>query len=206
MKRKITAVLALAALSALVVLPAGDAVAKKKKKKPPVCAPYAPGEQGADAETVVVTDAHTADAPLAVPISLDAYFLEGIDGAAPSAVVNAQVDSAAASAGLYVTFEFQPRRDYDLWAYFADGGEAASSHGFNPIVEAHLGPPSPFDPSNTSSNHAGESKADSENLVGVITADCAGYTIEATNYFGEGGDFELKLWLGEGVTEPGVPA
>jgi len=178
---------------------------KKGCKKPPVaCAPYTPGEMGASAETLAVTDAHTAEAPLLVPITLDADFDEGLQGRT-SSIFNVQVDSASSSAGLYVTFEFDTRRDYDLYAYWPDGSEAASSHGFNPLAEAQAPEPVPFDPSNTRTNHAGETTASSENLVGVITPDCGGYTIEAANFFGEGGDFEVKVWLGEGTTEPLAP-
>lgn len=205
-KKAFAAALTAALVAGALVAPAGDAVAKKKKKKksPPVvaCAPYAPGELGAAAETITVTDAHTAEAPLVHPITLGQDFDEGLQGDAPKATINVQVDSAASSAGLYTLFEFDTRRDYDLYAYWPDGSEAASSHGFNPIVEAHVGDPSPYDPSNTSANHAGETTASSESLVGVITPDCGGYTIEAYTYFGEGGDFELKFWLGEGTTDP----
>ena len=207
MSKKTFAVLVTASLLATIIaLPAGDAVAKKKKKKPkpPVCAPYVPGEQGLEAETVIVTDAHTAEAPLAHPISLGASVDETGLTEPPTATVNVQVDSAAVTAGLYVTFEFDTHRDYDLWAYFPDGRGAASAHGFQPLIDTR-GQPEPADQSNTASNHAGESTATSENLVGVITPDCGGYTVEAYTYFGEGGDFELKIWLGEGTTEPGVP-
>jgi hypothetical protein len=202
-KRMISVLITSSLLVALVSVPIGDATAKKKKKKKaPACAAYVPGELGAEAEHVVVTDAHTAEKPLAYPISLDPNVDEGATGDPPTANVNAQVDSKAASAGLYVTFEFQSYRDYDLWAYFPDGSGAASAHGFQPLIDTQG---TPADLSNTESNHAGESAAESENLVGVITPDCGGYTISATNYFGEGGEFELKLWLGEGKTEPGVP-
>ena len=192
-------------LAAFVAAPASDALAKKKKPK--ACAAYAPGELGAGAETVVVTDAQTAEAPLAVPITLGPAFDEGIleitgAGETPRAYVNVQVDSKAASAGLYATFEFQTHRDYDFWAYLADGSAAASAHGFQPLIDTKG---TAADQSNTASNHAGESTATSENIVGLITSDCGGYTLEASTYFGEGGDFEIKLWLGEGTTAPGVP-
>jgi len=205
-RRTLSVLITGALLASFVAVPVGEATAKKKKKKkkPPVCAAYTPGELGAEAEHVVVTDAHTEEKPLAYPISLDANFDEGITGDPPTANVNVQVDSKAASSGLYVTFEFQSHRDYDLWAYFPDGAGAASAHGFQPAMDTQGAPP-PADLSNTASNHAGESTAESENLVGVITPDCGGYTVSATTYFGEGGDFELKLWLGEGKTEPGVP-
>lgn len=207
MRRSFTVLLTGALLASLIALPAGDALAKKKKKKAPACAAFVPGELGVEAETLKVTDAHTADAPLLAPISLDAAFDEGIlefvgAGETPRAYFNVQVDSAAPTAGLYVTWEFQTHRDYDLWAYFSDGSAAASAHGFQPMMDTKG---TPADQSNTASNHAGESTADSENLVGVTTPDCGGYTIESSTYFGEGGDFEVKVWLGDAVTEPGVP-
>jgi len=187
---------------------------KGKKKgctKPPVqsCAPYAPGELGTDKPLVTVTDAATAEAPVEQTITL-AESVADVDlvGAAsePSYdYFNVQVDSAAPSAGLYATFEFDTRRDYDLYARWPDASEAASSHGFNSADEAEAPEPVPFDPSNQRTNHAGESKADSENLVGLITSDCGGYTIEVVNWLGEGGDFTVKLWLGEGTTEPLAP-
>jgi hypothetical protein len=125
-------------------------------------------------------------------------------GETPRAIFNVQVDSALESAGLYVTFEFDSHRDYDLYGYFPDGKVAASSHGFQPAMETN-DLPDDVDQSNTDSNHGGESTATSENLVGIITPDCGGYTLEFSSYLAEGGDFEVKLWLGEGVTVPGAP-
>lgn len=176
---------------------------KKGCKKPPVaCAPVSPAAAGADKPTVVVTDAATAEAPLEQAITLEADFDEGLRGEAVADHFNVLVDSASPTAGLYVAFEFPMRRDYDLWTYWPDNSVAASSHGFNPLVEAKTGSPVPYDVSNTSNNHAGESLADSENIIGLITPDCGGWTLGFENYFGEGGEFKIKLWLGEGTTEP----
>lgn len=202
-KRTMATVLTAALVFSAFVAPAAEA--KKKKKKPPVaaCAAYAPGELGAEAETVVVTDAATAEAPATHAFAIDANFTEGLETLAgmetPTQYVNVQVDSAAAAAGLYVTWEFSARRDYDLYARHQDGSEAASSHGFSPAIETQG---TQADVSNTETNHAGETKADSENIVGLTTADCGGYTFQLKNYFGEGGDHELKIWLGEGTTDP----
>ena len=202
MKRTLSVVLAAGLVAAAIVAPAADAAAKKKKKSPPACAPYEPGEQGTDKPTVTVTDAHTAEAPLEQTVTLAQSFADFVLVQDPGVdFFNVQVDSAAASAGLYLTFEFPTRRDYDLYVRWPDGSEAASSHGFNPLAEAHVGPPSPIDPSNTSGNHAGETTASSENIIGLITPDCGGYTIEAQNWLGEGGEFAIKLWLGEGTNE-----
>lgn len=204
MKKTLAVVMAVALVGAAF---AGPVEAKKKKKKkkpkPPVCQAYAPGELGAEAETLVVTDEATEEAPAIFEFSLDAYFFEGLAastlGQPPQATVNVQLDSASESAGLYALFEFDSRRDYDLWAYWPNGNEGASSHGFNPLIETQG---QPVDQSNTASNHAGETTASSEAIVGLTTPDCDGYTFQMTNYLGEGGDFELKLWLGEPQTEP----
>lgn len=210
MNRRICSiVLALGLIVSGAVAGPAAAAKKKKPKPPPPCAAYEPGELGAEADTLVVTDSHTAEAPLTHAFSLDPAFDEGVAeavgvGHTPHHYVNVQVDSAAAAAGLYVTWEFPTNRDYDLWAYNADGTAAASSHGFQPLI-ATKGQPGQADQSNTASNHGGESTATSENLVGIITPDCEGYTVDMATYFGEGGDFELKIWLGEGKTAPGVP-
>lgn len=213
-KRVCSIVLALGlVVSGVLAGPATAAKKKKPKPKPAVCAAYTPGELGAEAEKLVVTDAHTAEAPLTHAFSLGAAFDEGLFDivneeagtplpGTPHHSVNVQVDSAAASAGLYVTWEFQSHQDYDLWAYNPDGTAAASSHGFQPLIDTAG---TEADQSNTASNHAGESTATSENIVGVITPDCGGYTLDMATYFGQGGDYELKIWLGEGKTEPGVP-
>jgi len=209
-KRLCSVVLALGLVASGAI--AGPAVAKKKKpKKPAACAAVTPAEAGKDKPTVVVTDAATADAPVVQKVSLDesvadADLIGELPDAGPLAsshdYFNVQVDTNLPSAGLYATFQFAEHRDYDLWAYFSDGKVAASSHGFQPALPTKG---TQADISNTATNHGGESKSNSENLVGIITPDCGGYTIETANWLGEGGDLEVKLWLGEGVTEPGAP-
>ncbi|MDQ3982338.1 MAG: hypothetical protein M3271_06610 [Actinomycetota bacterium] len=204
MNKRICSIVLAGGLVASAVLAAPATAAKPKK-----CKPYVAGEMGAEAETVVVKDAHTAEAPLTHAFNLGPAFDEGIGAAVgqdmtPHYNLNVQVDPKAKTTGLYVTWEFQTHRDYDLWAYNADGTAAASSHGFQPLIDTK-GQPPPADQSNTASNHGGESTATSENLIGIITQDCGGYTLDMTTYFGEGGDFELKVWLGEGTTAPGVP-
>ena len=179
----------------------------KKSPKPgkpaAACGTLEPADAGAGAPTVKVTDAHNAEAPLVQPIELEQRFDEGLMSDAVPTSVNVQVDSKLKEVGLYATLEFPTRRDYDLWAYFpgSPNEEAASSHGFNPLAETQ-GSGAPIDPSNTATNHGGETTATSENLVGILTPDCGGYTITAYNYFGEGGELELKLWLGEVAYDP----
>ena len=188
----------------------------KKSPKPgkpsAACAPLTPAAAGAEAPSVTLTDAATADKPLVQPLTLEQRFDEGIPAAigapgsseAAPASVNVLVDTASKGPiGLYATLEFPERRDYDLFAYWpgTENEEAASSHGFQPLIETQ-GAPGPADQSNTGTNYGGESHVDSENLVGILTPDCGGYTISAYTYLGEGGDMELKLWLGEAKYNP----
>ncbi len=211
LKKTLATVIAVGLVAGAFAAP--PAAAKKKKKKPPAaCAAYVPGELGAAAPTVVLTDTATEAAPVVQKIELGESIGDisqgiGADEAAflgaTQAVFNVQVDSANPTAGLYVLVEFPERRDYDLWLRWPSGVEAASSHGFNPAIEANFEDPVfGINPSNTSTNHAGESTASSEKVVGVITPDCGGYTIDVQNWLGEGGEFEVKVWLGEGTTEP----
>ena len=200
---------AVVGMSALVLgaFVAGPADAKKRKKKPAACYEFQQGENGTDKPTLKVTDAATEAAPAVQPISLGPEFTEGIveaigGPANPSEYFNVQVDSAAKEAGLYILFEFDERRDYDLNVFHTDGSYAARSHGFQPVlginetVDAEQG---------NLGGHAGESTTHSEKIVGLRTSDCGGWTVSADNYFGEGGDFEVKVWLGDMVNDPQAP-
>ena len=171
----------------------------KKKKKPKVCAPYQPGEKGTDKPLVTVTDAHTEEAPLVQKVTLDESAADFVPVMEPgSDAFNVQVDSAAKEAGLYILFEFPSRRDYDLELWYDDGSYAARSHDFNLLY-------SPAPQTYSNEGHAGESSDSYEKIVGVRTPDCAGYTAEAVNWLGEGGEFEIKVWLGEVVNDPLAP-
>lgn len=173
----------------------------KGPKAPQSCAPLAAGPMGAGAETFTVTDAATAEAPLEVPVKLDMSLADlDFEGVLPAPfdptqqIVNIQVDPAAAEAGLYLTFEFPQRRDYDLFLRHNDDSEAASAHGFNTAIET------PFH--NTKTNHAGESTSTSEKIIGLRTTDCGGYTLEVNNWLGEGGNMVVKAFLGEIKNDP----
>lgn len=168
-----------------------------KTPPPAACAPFAPGEAGADKPTITLTDAATADKPVEQKVTLEQSTADFTPTDASYDYFNVVVDSAAASAGLYATFEFPTRRDYDLDLLHPDGSFAARSHGFNPIAEIYSLPPY-----QDREGHGGDSTDHSESLVGITTPDCAGWTVQATNWFGEGGEMTVKLWLGEGKIEP----
>lgn len=175
-----------------------DAKKKKKKKAPPVCAPYVPGELGADQPLVTLTDAATAEAPVIQTVSLDPSAANFLPTDPTTAFFNVQVDPAAAESGLYARMTFDTNRDYDLWLRYADGSAGASSHEFNTLFVGSTYPPGV--PTNES--HGNESTASSEGFVGIRSADCAGWTIEVQNWLGEGGDFDVELWLGEATIDP----
>jgi hypothetical protein len=196
--RKLIALALIGGLLAGANLPA-EAKKRKKKKKPPACAEFVPGGNGAGQPTVVLTDAATEAAPVEQAVTLDpsvADLTQGVTSAS-YAYFNVQVDSAAPEAGLYALFEFPDRRDYDLYLRHPDGSEAASSHGFNPVAEV-----SQQNLNNTESNHGGETTAGSEALIGIKTPDCGGWTVEAQNWLGEGGEMTIKLWLGPVQIDP----
>jgi hypothetical protein len=175
----------------------GPAEAKKKKKKkpplPPACAAYEPGEQGAEAELVVVTDAHTAEAPLEITIE-QGPGLVASQVARSHVFKNIQVDTALTEAGLFVRYEFPAYEDHDLYVNYSDGTVAAQAAGFNPIVEA--------EPVNEGTSIGGHSERGAEQVDGVRTADCAGYTADFDNFLGEGGEYTVNLWLGEAENDP----
>ena len=208
MNKRICAFVLTGGLVASAVIAGPATAAKKKKPKPPapapaVCAAYTPGELGAEKPTVVVTDAATEAAPLEQKVTLDRsdanYDLVG-DGTGPFAIAsdffNLQVDTANADAGLYVYIEFPERRDYDIDLSYPDGSYAARSHDGTTLLGTGQG---------VNGGHAGESTTTSEKIVGVRTSDCGGYTLETSNWFGEGGEITVQMWLGAVANEPLAP-
>ncbi len=174
---------------------------KKKCPKPPkpaACRAFEPGEAGQGQPTVVLTDAATEQAPAKQTVTLARstanVFVVGGD---PSfAYFNIQVDSANADAGLYVMIEFPTRRDYDLNLLHTDGSYAARARTFNTTYPTGVA---------STPGHGGEGTDTYEKLVGIRTADCGGWTLAAENHFGEGGNFDIKLWLGEAKIDPQPP-
>lgn len=196
MKKSLVVMIMAALVASAFVAPAADA--KKKKKKPAACAAYVPGEQGAEAESFVVTDAHTAEAPLEVTVTHAAP----PDSFGASFFSNIQVDSAASEAGLYISYEFAVYEDHDLYVYYPDGTEAAVVGGFNPA---------PFIPANEvfatdGTGSGGHSEQGAEVLDGLRTPDCGGYTVDFHGFLTEGGEYTARVWLGEIVNDPAPPA
>lgn len=177
-----------------------EAAKKKKKKKVPACAAYTPTEWGADQPINIVTDKHTAEAPLVLELETH----EGLGSSSPSApeedptnpisrvFSNVQVDSTAATTGLWATLEYQFPLDYDLYVRGDDGVGLAYSAGFVPGV-----------PFLDGTGSGGETGQGTENILGLTTADCTGYLVDVISAATPGGTVTLKLWLGEAAYVPG---
>ena len=180
----------------------GACPGKKKPKKPapPVaaaCPAYTPGEEGAEAETTVVTADATEEKPIEVAIEAPPGVPEVALG---HAFHNIQVDASGSEGGFFARYEFPVYEDHDIYLNYADGSEAAHAGGFNPApVPVALGC---CDGTGT----GGHSEQGAEVLDGIRTADCAGYTLDMASFMSEGGEMTLKLWLGEPENDPAAPA
>jgi hypothetical protein len=183
---------------------ASPADAAKKKKKPPVCAPYTPTEWAAEEPINVVTDKHTEEAPLVIEIDAPAGLGSSsgdapndepteLHGAPAHSFLNVQADSALPETGLYATLEYTFPFDYDLWVRGDDGTAVAGSAGFAPGV--------PFFDGTGSGGHTGQG---TENIDGLTTADCTGYLVDIVSATTPGETVTLKLWLGEAAYVPGA--
>jgi hypothetical protein len=153
------------------------------------CSPYVPGEMGADVEepTTVITDAATEEEPIEMEFAFGpAAGNIGVD-TTDEAFHNIQVDSKAKEVGLWVRLESPVTDDPDLYVYWDNGTVAAQATGFNQA---------PFGPLDGTGN-GGHSGIGYEQIDGIGTADCTGYTLRLLNWLGFGGTYTLKLWLGD---------
>ena len=185
------AVLAAAGLlvGAFAAAPA-DAAKRKKKPAPPPCAAYEPGTEGADLETVVITDAATKDAPVEIKIAAPPGIGVGGEEATETfighAYSNIQIDSAVPGAPLTLRLEMPAMEDYDLYLLNNDSTEAARAAGFNPAPVVY-----------NDTGAGGHTEEGAEMIDAFVTDDCQGFTVESATASGMGGELLLKAWLGE---------
>jgi hypothetical protein len=168
-----------------------------KPPKPPVaagCAPYAPGEEGAKAPTSLVTAEFTEAKPLEVAITAPSTADDVI-----SAYQNIQVGPGAGDVGLFARYEFPMEEDHDIYLNYASGSEAAHAGGFNP---APVVPQLPVVGGTDGTGGGGHSEQGAEQIDGIKTAPCGGYTLDMQSFLSPGGDMTLKLWLGPVENEP----
>lgn len=178
-------------LGAFVAAPAD---AKKKKKKPKACPAYTTPSWAEGAETSIVTDAATADAPIEVEITTEpgAGFTSagepgGTTGHATFKYHNIVVDSAAATANLFARIEYPPVWDYDLFLRYPDGIALAYEADFNPATGAG---PTPI-----GGNEGAHPEPGAGQIDGAASLDCTGYSLEIASATSAGGAVTLKLWL-----------
>lgn len=195
-KRALSMLMVVALMGGLVATSALDASAAKKKK-PKKCKAFKPGELGAEAETSKITSKATEDAPVEVTLATEPGF--GIGGNAITAsnishvYQNIQVDPKTKKTGLYVRLEMPHGTDYDIYLMNPDGTEAAHAAGFNPIPHEEIG---------DGTGTGGHSEETAEQLDGILSKDCQGYTLDIGNATGPGGDVTLKMWLGKATYDP----
>jgi hypothetical protein len=160
---------------------------KKKKKGKSGCPAMTPHEKGAEAETTVVTEEATEEKPIEVPITAPQGLFPATTG---DVYHNIQVDTSGGEKGLFVRYEFPEYEDLDLYLYEAGNDEAvAQAAGFNQA---------PFVPGETDgTGNGGHSEMGAEQVDGHPSADCAGFTAEMHSFLTEGGEYTLKIWLGE---------
>jgi hypothetical protein len=163
--------------------------------EPATCPAYVPGEEGAEAPTTVVTDTATAEAPIEVAVEMP-----GAAGAVSpddtSVFHNIQVDTTAESAGLWVRFEMTEGEDLDIYLHYNDGSHAAGAAGLNPAPEDTPAADGQDDA------HGGHTEMTAEQLDGIGTPDCGGYTLEMQSFSNPPGEHALLLWLGDTGCEP----
>ena len=172
-------------LGAIVV---GPAEAKKK------CAKYVAPDWAADAETSIVTDKATADAPIEIELQTgpgagftNADYPGDETGHIEHAFQNVVVDTTAKSANLFAAIEFVPAFDYDLFLRLPAGPSVAYEADFNP---ATVNGPTGVGASESAHAEPGLSQID-----GYPIPDCYGYTVDVASGIAPGGAVTLKLWL-----------
>lgn len=172
----------------------GACPGKPKPPPAPACPSYVPGEKGAEAETVIVTDAATQEKPIEVEFDFGVGIPENPNQ--EHEYVHVQVVSDAQEPpGLYARFEFATYEDMDLYAYHSNGKLAARAAGYNPAPVAVL----------NDNTNGGHSEQGAEQIDGVRTNSCGGYTIDMVTFQNNSGKKKLKLWLGEGKNDPKPP-
>lgn len=170
-----------AAVLVMGLVVAAPAEAKKK------CGAYKVPERAAESGTTVVTDAATEDKPIELTVPTTAGFGVGRDPAGEGALVshayvNLQVDSKTKMGSLSAALTFTLAFDYDLYVDTAEGVEVARAAGFNGVLT-------------DDGSSGGHSDWGLEQVDGVLTADCGGYTIDVVGATTPGEDVTLSLWL-----------
>lgn len=150
-----------------------------------LCDPYKPESEAArKVGTLIVNNGHTDSEPLSVTINAP----EGTASDPQEVLINVQLTSQGQEVGLYVRYEFPITEDYDIFVLDGNGDEKARADGVNPNAVGPLTAPN---------DNGGHSEQGAEQIDGLRTAHCTGYTLRLVTNSGAGGKLALKLWTGE---------
>ena len=189
-------VTAVAGLIAGAIVSATPAQAGKRCGKFRPGTPVTDSQNAADAKKAPVrkvTDRFTAKKPLKIKYTHGpaAWFItDPVDADGQRAAVedtkwfNIQVDSKKKKVGLYIRQEWTPVpvSDMDLYLYDRNGAPAGQSADWNQVQDTPL---------NTGTGGPGY-----EQISGLYTRDCTGYTIESRAFTTPSDNMTLKIWLG----------
>jgi hypothetical protein len=182
MRRTIPVLVLMGLLAGALVAAPADAA-----KRPKPCKKY-DGGTAKDAPLAKVTDKATAKKPLVV--ELDGEPGIGVGGNEATEILightlqNIQVVSKFRLRKLFVRLELPFGRDYDLYVLSSAGEEAARAAGFNPQPAVY-----------NDTDGGGHTEEEAEQIDGLLTARCTGYTIDVASASAEGNPLVLKFWL-----------
>jgi hypothetical protein len=149
------------------------------------CDLYRPeADDARKAGTVIVSNGATAEEPMSLKIQAPA----GTPTAPEEVLLNVQLTTQGQPMGFYARYEFGPAEDYDVIVQRRNGEEAARADGFNPGAVG---------PGAEPNENGGHSEVGAEQIDGLASRHCDGYTLRLVSKSGAGGEATLKLWTGE---------
>ena len=147
------------------------------------CTRYRPqSEEARKAGTIVVNNGATAEEPMTLQIQAPA----GTPAEPAEVLLNVQLTTQGYTAAFYARYEFAPAEDYDLIVERGNGEQAAAADGFNPGAVGPAAEPN---------GRGGHSEPGAEQIDGLESPHCAGYTLRMISKSGVGGEVTLKLWI-----------
>ena len=176
----------------------------RRRRRPPACKRFRGGTEGKGQPVTLVTSRATKAKPVTRQMDVGMGFgfsstddNEG-QGAPSHQVMNVQVDSRTRTSGLWILLEAGELRDLDLHVSDAAGNVVAYSAGFQAAPVGGL----PLVGGTDGTGQGGKTTMTSEQIDGLKTRDCTGYTIEVWGAGNEDLTASLKFWLGKAVYDP----
>jgi hypothetical protein len=146
------------------------------------CKDYKPPKQGRGEDTIYVDGSATPLDPLEIPVTVPAA--SPIDPV--SIYRNLQVATTLPSSDLFIRYVFTASDEHDLFVMDSKGRVKAAADGVNATSAGPL---------STDNDSGGHSELGAEQIDGLKTSRCAGYTLELRALLTGGGDMMLQLWV-----------